>query len=99
MSTHKVERKWIIGLADRVGPVEELVMLIPRVFPDDDDYYYVRYNHQAVPAHRVFNTSREAALGAIAVNKQKIRDLNTENTRLEAWLDALRRNTEHDNES
>lgn len=91
MSTtiHKVQRKWVIGLPDRIGPVEELVMLIPRVFPDDDDYYFVRYNQQAVPAYRVFDTSQEATLGAIGFNKQKIRDLNMENTRLEAYLDAL----------
>lgn len=87
----KVQRKWVIGLPDRIGPVEELVMLIPRVFPDDDDYYFVRYNQQAIPAHRVFDTSQRAALGAIGVNKQKIRELNMENTRLETWLDALQR--------
>lgn len=85
----KVQRKWIIGLPDRIGPVEELVTLIPRVFPDDDDYYFVRYSQQAVPAHRVFDTSQQAALGAIGVNKQKIRDLNMENTRLETWLNGL----------
>lgn len=37
----KAEYKWIIH-ESRIGPSNELVILIPRMFPDDDDCYYFR---------------------------------------------------------
>ena len=85
----KPERKWVIGLPDRFGPCEELVMLIPRVFPDDDDHYFVRYKNQVVAASRVFDAPEQAALAAIELNDTKINSLNTENLRLRDWYKSL----------
>jgi len=90
MSNNKLERKWIIGIETRFGPTEELVRLIPRIFPDDDDWYFVRSLNGAVPATRVFDTAEDAAIGAIRANEVRIGWIEKENARLRQWLQNLR---------
>lgn len=64
-------------------------MPIPRMFSDDDDYYFVRRTKTAVPQSHVFDTPQAAALAAIELNDKNARDLKITNERLRDWHDGL----------
>lgn len=90
-TTTKPEYKWIID-EDRIGPSQELVILIPRMFRDDtdkDDWYFWLAGKKAVPVNRVFHTPQTAVSAAIEINRKRIRDLENENRRLLAWCASL----------
>lgn len=87
-TTVKPEWKWIID-DSRIGPANELVMLMPRMFPDDDDWYFLRAERKIIPHTQVFDTAQAAALAAIEMNRSKIRRLENENRRFLEWYKEL----------
>lgn len=88
--TNRTERKWVVGLEDRFGPCEELVVKIPRWFPEDEDYYMVRGSeNRLVPQSCVFDDAHSAGLAEMVANEKKIRDLETMNDRIREWLVKL----------
>lgn len=85
----KAERKWVIGQADRFGPCEELVTLVPSAWGGDDNWYFLWSANRAVPQSVVFDNAQDAALAAIAANNDKISGLNSQNKRLQEWYDGM----------
>lgn len=84
----KAITKWVVD-GEWPGPREELLMIIPRTFVDDNDYYFLRRDKKVVPASMVFDTPQEAAWAAVELNKRKIRDLEVDNERLKEWSAKL----------
>lgn len=88
-TTTKPEWKWIID-ESRIGPSNEIVVLVPRVFPDDDDWYFLPSEKKAIPHSHVFDTAQAAAEAAIEINRGKIRYLENENRQLLNWYNELK---------
>lgn len=82
------ETKWVIE-EDFPWVRTEQVILIPRVFDNDSDYYFVRTTEKAVSSSLVFSRPQDAANAVIKRNLQKIHDLNIDNDRLTEWRDKL----------
>jgi hypothetical protein len=79
--------KWVVG--DDYNPREELVTLIPRAFADDDDWWFVRAGHIAMPQYRVFETPQEAALAAVKLCNREIERLKSLSNQILAWHQEL----------
>lgn len=83
------EYKWIVGDERRFGPCQELVVPIPRHYPEGESYYFRIGVNESVPQSRVFDTPQEAAIAAIAIHDETIRWANVKKQQMLDWLDRL----------
>lgn len=85
----KVVEKWIVGDKRRIGPTNEVFVLIPCYHFLDENWYFRLSEKEAVPASRLFDTPQEAALAAIKLHDETIRWANVQREQMQEWHDRL----------
>ena len=81
--------KWIVGDKRRFGPTREYFVLIPRNHFMDEDWYFRLGEKEAVPASRLFDVPKDAALAQIKIYDETIRWANVQKQQMLDWISRL----------